>query len=60
MPNPNNPPPGAPPGWRAGAQTVLTRSENLAKAARGVAAFTMEGNDLAKEKELILMLPAKP
>jgi hypothetical protein len=60
MPNPNNPPPGAPPTWKPGAQTVLTRSENLAKAARGVAAVTMEGNDLAKEKELIAMLPAKP
>ena len=60
MPNVNNPPPGAPPGWKPGAQTVLTRSENMAKAARGVAAVTMEGNAVTLEKELVLMLPAKP
>lgn len=60
MPNTNNPPPGAPPGWKSGAQTVLTRSENMAKAARGVAATTMRGNDLVLEQELILYLPKKP
>ena len=60
MPITVNPPSGAPPGWKAGAQTLLTRSENLAKAARGVAAVTLEGNRLVQEQELILMLPAKP
>lgn len=60
MPMTINPPPGAPPGWKAGAQTLLTRSENMAKAARGVASTTMEGNRLALETELIAMLPAKP
>jgi hypothetical protein len=60
MPNVNSPPPGAPTSWKPGAQTVLTRSENMAKAARGVASTTMRGNDLVLEQELIIMLPNKP